>query len=214
MESRDEFSAPQDTATVRVAEERRAGKKKSNHWWSKANYPRLKEALVNSQYPYLKGQCDEACLYLGLDPVPKQTVFNVLRMIGRKPITYENSFTEKKRSLLSNSQVKYVEDIIIKRDTSKLGVSRKELIQCVSELGQAKSFVQVENHLDCLIWVKRLTHLKRIGRVVSAQAATTERSHIFVSKQYRWHMMIEADWKGMWRTNSTRDIFIRYAHYS
>ena len=39
---------------------------------------KAKEALVNSQYPYLRGQCDEACLELGLDPVPKQTVFNVL----------------------------------------------------------------------------------------------------------------------------------------
>ena len=53
MESRDEFSAPQDTATVRVAEERRAGKKKSNHWWSEANLSRLKEALVNIRYPSL-----------------------------------------------------------------------------------------------------------------------------------------------------------------
>ena len=85
---------------------------------------------------------------LGLDPVPKQTVFNILRRIGRKPITYDNVFPEKKRSLLSNSQVKYVEDIIIKIDTENLGMSRKEVIQVISELGQSKSFVQAENHLD------------------------------------------------------------------
>ena len=45
---------------------------------------------MNSRYPSLRGQFDEACLELGLDPVLKQTVFNVLRSIGRKPITYEN----------------------------------------------------------------------------------------------------------------------------
>ena len=103
MESCAEFLAPQGTATVRVAEERPSGKKKRNHWWSEANWTRLKEALVNSWYPSLRGQCDEACLELGLDPVPKQTVFNVLRRIGRKTITYENVFPEKKISLLSNS---------------------------------------------------------------------------------------------------------------
>ena len=120
---------------------------------------------MNSWYPSLRGHCDETCLELGLDPVPKQTVFNVLRRIGRKPITYENVFPVKKRSLLSEKQVKYVEDIIIKIDTN-LGMSRKELIQVISELGQEKSFVQADNHLDYLIWVNRLTHLKRLGRVV------------------------------------------------
>ena len=66
-----------------------------------------------------------ACLDLGIDRVPKQTVYNVLQKIGRKPITYENVFPDKKRALLSNSQVKYVEDIIIKRDTANLGMLRK-----------------------------------------------------------------------------------------
>ena len=50
--------------------------------------------------------------------------------------------------LLSNSQVNYVEDIIIKRDTVNLGMLRKEVIQVISELGQAKSFVQADNHFD------------------------------------------------------------------
>ena len=110
---------------------------------------------------------------LGFAPVPKQTVFNFLPRIVRKPITYENILSVKKRALLSEIQIKYVEDIIIKRDTEKLGVSRKEVIQVISALGQAKSFVQAENHLDYFIRVKRLTHLKSLGRVVSAQATTT-----------------------------------------
>ena len=36
---------------------------------------------------------------------------------------------------------------------------------------------------------------------------------VCVSQQYRWHMMIEAEWEDMWQTNSPRDIFICYAHY-
>ena len=37
MESGDEFSAPQDIATVRVAEERQESRKQRNHWWAEAN---------------------------------------------------------------------------------------------------------------------------------------------------------------------------------
>ena len=125
MESWDELSVPHDTSTVRVSEERRTVNKERNHWWSEANWPRLKEALVNSRYPSLRQQSDVACLELGLYPVPKEIVFNVLRRIDRKPITYENAFPDKKRALLSNLQVEYVEDIIIKIDTSNLGMSRK-----------------------------------------------------------------------------------------
>ena len=103
---------------------------------------------MNSWYPYLRGQCNEACLELGFDPFPKQTLLNVLRSIGRKPITYENVLPERKRSLLSNSQVNYVEYIIIKRYTANLGISRKEVIQVISGIAEAKSFFQAENHLD------------------------------------------------------------------
>ena len=128
MESGSELLDPQDTAKVRVAKEIPAANKQKASWSMEENWPRLKEALVDIWYPYLRGQCDVVFLELGLDPVPKQTVFNVLRRNGRKPITHKNVFPEKKISLLSNLQVKYVEDIIIKRDTANLGMSRKEVI--------------------------------------------------------------------------------------
>ena len=38
----------------------------------------------------------------------------------------------KNRALLSENQVNYVEDIIVKRYTAKLGMSRKEVIQFIS----------------------------------------------------------------------------------
>ena len=117
------------------------------------------------------------------------------------------------RALLSENQVNYVEDIIVKIDTANLGVSRKEVIQVISDLGQVKFFVQAENHLDYLIRAKRLTHLKRLGGVVASQTTTLELSQICVSQQYRWHMIIEAEWEDLRRKNSPRDIFIPYAHY-
>ena len=78
------------------------------------------------------------------------------------------------------------------------------MIQVISDLVQKKSFVQSENHLDYLIWAKRMTHLKRLGRLVSVQETTTERSHICVSQQYRCHMKFEAEWEDMRRTNNSR----------
>ena len=81
--------------------------------------------MVNSHYPDVRGQFDEACLELRFDPVPKQTVVNVLQRIGRKLITYENTFPTKNMVLLPESQVNYVEDIIVKRYTANLGMSRK-----------------------------------------------------------------------------------------
>ena len=45
--------------------------------------------------------------------------------------------------------------------------------------------------------------------MVTAQATTTEQSQICVSQHYRWHMMIEAEWEDLRRTNSPRDIFIQ-----
>ena len=69
-----------------------------------------------------------------MDPVPKQKLFNFLQSIGSKTITYENTLPINKRELLSENKVKYVEDIIVKRDTSNLGISRKEMIQVISEL--------------------------------------------------------------------------------
>ena len=70
--------APQDISTVRVAEERPAAKKQRNYWWTEDNWTSLKKDLVNSWYPYFRGHCDETCLELDLDPVPKKQLFNVL----------------------------------------------------------------------------------------------------------------------------------------
>ena len=50
--------------------------------------------------------------------------------------------------------------------------------------------------------------------MVTAQVTTTERSNIFVSQQYCWHMMLEAQWEDLRLKNSPRDIFIYFAHYS
>ena len=79
-----------------------------------------------------------------------------------------------KWALLLQMQVKYVEDIIFTRDTEELGMSRKEVIQGMSYMGQSSSYVQADNHLDHLIWEKRLPNLKRHGRLIKYQATNME----------------------------------------
>ena len=71
MESGAGLLAPQGKSTVRVTEERPSEKKQRNYWWTEENWTRMKKSLVNSWYPYLRVQCDEASLGLGLDTVPK-----------------------------------------------------------------------------------------------------------------------------------------------
>ena len=55
--------------------------------------------------------------------------------------------------------------------------------------------------------------MKRCGRAIKSQATTTERSHICVSQQYCWHIMIEEQLENLRQTNSPHDIFTRFAHY-
>ena len=80
------------------------------------------------------------------------TVTNSLQSIGSKPIIFENSFPLRKQSLISQRQVKYVEDIIVTIYMANLGISRKEVIQTISGIEQEIPYVQAENHLNCRIW--------------------------------------------------------------
>ena len=80
MKSGDRLSDMQDVATVRVAEERLAAKKQRNYWRTEKRCTKLKKALVNGRYPYLRRHCAEDFLELVLDPVPKQKLFNVLQI--------------------------------------------------------------------------------------------------------------------------------------
>ena len=173
---------------------------------------KAEESFVNSWFLAVRGYCDEACLELLFDPFPKQTVFTVLQMIGSKPITYDNALPSNNRALISEMQVNYMEDIIVKRDTEKLEMSRNKAIQVISDTGQSNPFVQLDKNLEYLIWVKHLPHLKRLVQVVKSQAKNTKQSHICVSKQYCWHMTIEAKWEDLRHENLPCDFFIRYDH--
>ena len=89
-------------------------------------------------------------------------------------------------------------------------MSRKQAIQEISDIGQANFYSQAENQLDYLITENWLPDLKMHGRVMQSKTMTTEKSKIWMSQQYRWNMMIEAEWEDMQQTNSPCDIFTRF----
>ena len=80
-------------------------------------------------------------------------------------------------------QVKYVE--VFFGDMANLGMSRKEVIQVISDIGQENLYIQAENHLDLIIRKNWLPNMKRLGRVIKSQTTATELFQICVSQQYR-----------------------------
>ena len=139
--------------------------------------------------------------------VPSSTLISVMRRIGDGKITVENCFSKTRKGLLSIELTQVLQDIIRKRDEINNGVSQQEAIQLIVDLSQCDSRKSAENHLDYLIRSKKLTDLKRKGRVVTAQAITTERYQISLDQQLRWLFPIESEWNFQRRCNISPPIF-------
>ena len=88
----------------------------------------------------------ERTLGLGGDPVLQMKVVNCFRSICNNLITFENAFSLKNRIFLSKIEVKYVKDIIVAIYIVNLGVSRKEVIQVISDKVQAGYYLQADNY--------------------------------------------------------------------
>ena len=98
-----------------------------NFWWKEDNWTTLKKYLERRRNPAVNGVCDE-------DNLTRMEVNNSLHRIGSRPIKFENVLPPEKQALISKNQVKYVEGIIVTRDTAKLGMSRQAVIQTTSEI--------------------------------------------------------------------------------
>ena len=140
--------------------------------------------------------------------VPHTTLYNVLRRLDGREATLQNCFPQKKNSFLSSADIIVLQDIVRKRDRQNTGVTRKEAIQIIIDLGQARSYKSAENHLDYLIRANKLMHLKRHGRIVSAQGTTSERCQINKEQQLRWHYLIESEWRFLRATNQPTEHYL------
>ena len=97
---------------------------------------RLNKYIDRLRNTTVDGVCDEVCLELGKDPIHQLIVVNYLKMVDRKPITYNNFFPLRYQVLLSEIQVQYAEYIVVKRDTDKLKMLRKEEMQVIADIGK------------------------------------------------------------------------------
>ena len=84
-----------------------------------------------------------------------------------------------------------------------------EVTHIIIDLGQAKTFKAFQNHVDYLIWRGKLNRLKRNGRIMTAQATTTERCQITVGQQLKWHYLIKSEWEHLQSFNLTSDKFTK-----
>ena len=62
-------------------------------------------------------------------------------------------------------------------------MSRREVIQKISDIGQAFYYAQADNKLDYFIREKRLPNMKSNGKSIKDQATNTELLHICAPQQ-------------------------------
>ena len=128
-------------------------------WQTKENFPILGQTIKEEKRLgklFKNGPSTASGIFL-----PQTTLNTIIKKLGDEDSTYENCFPIQKNSLLNEEHIKVLLDIIRKRDQTNNGVSWKEAIMLISDLGQASSAKVVENHLDYLIQMKKLSKLKK-----------------------------------------------------
>ena len=73
--------------------------------------------------------------------------------------------------------------MIGKRDM-KRSISRKYVIQVISYIGQTDYYINAKNHLEYLIWEKKMPDPRRNVWVIKYQVITMELSHVCMSQLY------------------------------
>lgn len=98
-----------------------------------------------------------------------------------------------KSSLTTAADVKFLQSLAVTRDNRNDGMPRKEMISIISEL-KSVTMKKAANHYEYLVRSKRLNQLKNDGRVVTAQATTTNRTAITTEKLLRTYTIQEQAW--------------------
>eukprot|EP00957_Ditylum_brightwellii_P101568 7740501-Ditylum_brightwellii.AAC.1 len=73
-----------------------------------------------------------------------------------------------------------------------MGLSRKECICLVMDIGEAETFQTAENHYAYCVRKGKIPNLTKGGRVITTQTTSTERCAITGRQQCRWHNLIDS----------------------
>ena len=193
-------SVPTPTTTTKT-------NRKRIQWHRPEYFPILQRTIIKKRSEGKLFNQHENILNEARTIVPEGTLRDVMKRLGNKEPTLANCFHQQQNALLSNESIDLLQDIICKRDQTNSGVSRAEAITIIVDLGQAKCRKSAENHLDYLIRKKKLPRFKRNGRIITAQATTSERCQINTKQQFRWHFLIESEWAHLRTVNQPTDAF-------
>jgi hypothetical protein len=171
--------------TSAAREQLRAGTSRALkiNWVHAENWPLLKEAMEHYCKPKASREKDVG--KEEFSQVPRTTVLSALKQCKGKYIEHSTVFPNTERSLLDNKSLKVIQDIIMKRDQNNMELSRKECICLVMDIGEAESFQVAENHYSYCVRKGKFPNLTKGGRVITAQATSTERCAITGTQQYR-----------------------------
>jgi hypothetical protein len=141
----------------------------------------IKAAQITHPTIIVKRQTALSCLSKLQDTASSQNNDN---MMGKIPSQFDRDANPLESveingriGLTSFGDREFLQTIIIARDNRNAGMPRKELIGIIAELAGVNKKT-AENHLDYLIRSKQLPNLKNNGRVVHAQATTTNRTAV------------------------------------
>ena len=185
-------------------------------WSTSTNFPKLKAAA-------------DACMngdtkletMLNFVAIPTRTleraVSKMRKIISEDDVSFEDITTDmtcpnnvtplRTKSLIGETDLKFLQEIIISRDEANNGLGRKEVITLIGDMAQCPNHSTCQNHWNYLVRSGKMKELKAGGKVKKAQNTTTKRTQITVEQQLRWHAIVESSLQELYRLNQPREEF-------
>ena len=127
--------------------------------------------------------------------VPERTlkrsaaIFSEIMDIGDNVIEFEKITVRrvdpnaKKGSIFGETDLKFLQDIIVSREKAKNGAGVAEIIALIGEIAQCFDLIKCRNHWNYIVMLGKLKELKGGGRLRKAQNTTTKRTQITIEQQ-------------------------------
>ena len=93
----------------------------------------------------------------------------------------------KKVSLFGETDLKYLQDIIVAGDKANNRSGRAEIITLIGDISQCSDIIKCINHWNYLVMSGQLKVKKGGGRLRKEQNPTKKIAQITVEQQLRWH---------------------------
>ena len=98
----------------------------------------------------------------------------------------------KKGSLLGETYLNLLQDIIVARYEANNRSERAEIIALIGKIAQCFDLIKCRNHWNYLVMSGKLRDLKGGGQLRKAQNTTTKRTQINVEQRLRWHTALDS----------------------